>query len=328
MTFSRNTWAVVLAAGDGTRLATLTMDSTGNAVPKQFCSLDGGRSLLQEAVLRAERVVHADRICVMVSEHHHRYWTQMRCSVPESNIIVQPANRGTAHGILLAVLSILARDPFARIVFLPSDHHVRDESTLAAALRSAVARVARQTRGVALVGIEPDEPDPELGYILPGRKRPDGSYSVLRFVEKPHQELANELLAAGALWNSFMFAADGSSLLTLFCRRTPHSLEAMVNAHGQKDAAQALRELYRELPSIDFSRAIVQGLEKLLTVIVAPSCGWSDLGTPERVADTLGRLDRPSTRSDLPSGFAHAPGVINLAAQHARLGLANRGSTP
>ncbi len=45
MSSSGNTWAVVLAAGDGTRLASLTTDSAGKAVPKQFCSLTAGRSL-------------------------------------------------------------------------------------------------------------------------------------------------------------------------------------------------------------------------------------------------------------------------------------------
>lgn len=42
-------WAVVLAAGDGTRLASLTSDDRGRSVPKQFCSLNGGGSLLHAA---------------------------------------------------------------------------------------------------------------------------------------------------------------------------------------------------------------------------------------------------------------------------------------
>ena len=45
----QHTWAVVLAAGDGKRLSALTADSEGTPVPKQFCSLNGGESLLQEA---------------------------------------------------------------------------------------------------------------------------------------------------------------------------------------------------------------------------------------------------------------------------------------
>ena len=61
----KNIWALVLAAGEGSRLRALTTHG-GIAVPKQFCSLQGGPSLLQEAILRAEAVVPRQRIC------HHR----------------------------------------------------------------------------------------------------------------------------------------------------------------------------------------------------------------------------------------------------------------
>ena len=56
MTTSGNTWAIVLAGGEGSRLHGLTMTALGVAVPKQFCSLRGGRSLLSEALKRAEAV--------------------------------------------------------------------------------------------------------------------------------------------------------------------------------------------------------------------------------------------------------------------------------
>ena len=56
-------------------------------------------------------------------------------------LIVQPMNRGTANGILLPLLHIEARDPDARIVILPSDHYVRDESILVTALESALGRL-------------------------------------------------------------------------------------------------------------------------------------------------------------------------------------------
>ena len=316
----RNTWAVVLAAGDGTRLATLTTDPAGNAVPKQFCSLDGGRSLLEDAVARAARVVPAERIYVMVSEHHRRYWARMRWVMRETNTLVQPANCGTAHGILLAVLSILARDPFARILFLPADHHVRDESALAGAARTAVTRVGSEARGVALVGIEPEDPDPELGYIVPGRMLAHDTYAVLRFVEKPDPARARELLCGGALWNSFIFAADGSSLLGIFRRRMPDSVAAMSIALAREDSARALRELYATLSSIDFSRAITQGSDQVLSVVAAPLCGWSDLGTPKRVGEPLRRLER--------LGVSQPSAIVNLAAQHARLGPTHFGSAP
>jgi mannose-1-phosphate guanylyltransferase len=105
MRFRQRTWGLVLAAGDGTRLATLTTDANGRSVPKQFCSLNGGRSLLEDAMHRARHIVPRDRLCAIVAADHRRYWQRTLWTLPSSNVIVQPRNRGTAHGILLAVLS-------------------------------------------------------------------------------------------------------------------------------------------------------------------------------------------------------------------------------
>src|SRR5262245_3901959 len=41
MNYDTHDWAIVLAAGEGTRLRSLTTMADGVPVPKQFCSLDG-----------------------------------------------------------------------------------------------------------------------------------------------------------------------------------------------------------------------------------------------------------------------------------------------
>ena len=190
-------WAVVLAGGRGTRLRTLTADRSGIAVPKQFCSLRGGCSLLREALCRARAVAPRERVCAIVARQHGHWWGRELVDLPNDNVIVQPANRGTAIGILLPLLLVADRDPQATIVVLPSDHHADDEATLAIALRSAARIAARDPRHLTLLGIAPDEPDPELGYVVPGGEAGDGSCTVARFVEKPARSLAADLLRAG-----------------------------------------------------------------------------------------------------------------------------------
>jgi mannose-1-phosphate guanylyltransferase len=326
----QRTWALVLAAGDGKRLATLTTDADGRSVPKQFCSLNGGHSLLEDAIQRGRRVVPRERLCAIVAEDHQRYWQRALWALPAGNVIVQPRNCGTANGVLLAVLSILERDPLARIVFLPADHYVRDEGALAGTLREAATLLTRAPERLTLVGIEPEEADPELGYIVPGATLADGTRTVERFVEKPDAMLARQLLASSALWNSFIFVAAGPALIGMMRERMPHIVEEMATAMA-RDArtgsrSGAIRDLYDDLPSVDFSRTVLQGAEAQLRVIAAPACGWSDLGTPKRVLDTLKRLeeDRLDRAAAAPRGpsFTTAPAFINLAAQRARLGFA------
>src|ERR1017187_1893683 len=115
MSMREGIWAIVLAAGDGTRLSTLTTDDRGDAVPKQFCSLNGGPSLLQEAMQRARRIVPLERVRTIVARQHERHWQHMLWSLPARNVIVQPRNCGTANRVLLGLLRILERDPLARI---------------------------------------------------------------------------------------------------------------------------------------------------------------------------------------------------------------------
>jgi mannose-1-phosphate guanylyltransferase len=324
-----STWAVVLAAGEGTRLAALTRDAAGQAVPKQYCSLNGGRALVQDAVKRAARVVPLERTCVIVAEQHTPHWRKALRSLPAANLIVQPENRGTANGILLATLALLARDPLARIIFLPADHFVLDESALARSLQELTAALPHNPDGLTLIGIEPDDADPELGYIIPGRTLSDGLRTVSRFVEKPPAQVACELVAAKALWNSFIFGAPGGALLSLFGLQLGHIVDEMTTAltrDEQSGTRSALPELYERMPTVDFSRAIVQQFPHALRVLTASACGWNDLGTPRRVAATLHRL-ATHTREPTPEpatlehGFARR-GFINLATQQARLALA------
>lgn len=321
MSDSDNLWALVLAAGDGRRLQGLTTTRNGLAIPKQFCSLERGPSLLREAVARAAAVAAPERICAIVAAQHRRWWSAQLDDLDAANVIVQPRNRGTAIGLLLPLITILERDPQARIVVLPSDHHVLDESRLARALRYAAAPPASQWAEILLLGLEPTAPDPQLGYIVPHREAARAHHAVERFVEKPDAARARQLLEQGALWNTFIIAADAQAMLKLFERRCPDIVTAMRDAvrgtSGGRAADEAIAGLYETAPDLDFSHSILQGQEQHLRVLPIPDCGWSDLGTPERVAQALHALPRiPRDAVALPLG---RDVLLSLAAQSAAM---------
>jgi mannose-1-phosphate guanylyltransferase len=318
MTHRDNHWALVLAAGDGRRLQGLTQTAAGTVVPKQFCSLNGGLSFLEETVQRAQSVASRERICAVVASGHVRHWSQLLESMPLSNIIMQPRNRGTAIGILLPLLHIMQRDPGARILLLPSDHHIRSEARMEAALQAAMTPGrGGEAAPVVLLGIEPDRADPELGYIVPQRNGGSNFHGVSRFVEKPSLPEARELIRQGALWNAFIIAADAAALLRLFERRCPDvvaKMRRLIQLSPQDSgASESLAELYDELPDLDFSRGILQGQEQHLRVLAVPECGWSDLGTPERVAAALRELEYFTT---VRTPIVKSRAAVNLAARH------------
>jgi len=301
-----DTWALVLAAGEGSRLHSLTRNERGVAVPKQFCSLQGGPCLLQEALARAASVAPLQQICSVVAEQHRQWWGPLLSYLPEQNVISQPQNRGTAFGILLPLLRILERDPDATVVLLPADHYLRDEKIMAASLRRAAALAHSDVGSIYLLGVEPDEPDTQLGYIVPDSRGGDGAAGVLRFIEKPNAVRARILLDEGALWNVFIMAASVRTLLSLFDTRFAEIIAAMRGFE-----AGGLDSIYRNLRTMDFSKDVLQGRESMLKVLTVPHCGWTDLGTPERVGRILEGLQDLAT----PPYF---PAHVSLADQFMR----------
>lgn len=307
-------WALVLAGGDGSRLQSLTMTASGVAVPKQFCSFGSDASLLHDAMRRAEAVTNAGRTCVVVSEHHRSWWEALDLYIPAGNVIEQPRNRGTATGILLPLLEILRRDPEADLLVLPSDHFVRDEPLLASCLRAAMFSVRRQPGQIVMLGISPDEPDPELGYIVAEDEVGSNLRSVTEFVEKPSMAAARVLIARGGVWNSFIFAAHGKTLLQAFELRAPEVVEEMrqiVSITEPHSRRAELVELYERAPALDFSRDILQCFPTLLRVLTVPPCGWSDLGTPHRVTEALSRF--PPRREPSRRASANRMSFLDLA---------------
>ena len=314
-------WALVLAAGEGSRLQALTMTASGVAVPKQFCSLGGGSSLLHGALRRAHAVAPPQRTCAVVADHHRRWWQALGLDIPANNLIRQPRNRGTANGILLPLLHIVHRDPDAAVLVLPSDHYVRNESMLAISLRRAMAELQRESGHLILLGIAPDEPDQELGYIVGDGADYAAIRTVAEFVEKPSAATARALIARGAVWNSFIFAATGRTLLRAFEERCPGLVGEMqhIVSSPVESATRAARlaGLYEDLPELDFSRDVLQRSPSLLRVLTVPACGWSDLGTPRRVGETVSRY-RPAPGASLTL----APGrtaFVDLAARHLQM---------
>jgi mannose-1-phosphate guanylyltransferase len=281
----------VLAGGDGSRLRALTTTASGVAVPKQFCSLRGGASLVEEALQRAAAVAPIERIGCVVAEQHAEWWCRPLAGLTPANVFVQPQNRGTGLGILLAVLHVVERDPQARIVILPADHHVGDEPVLARALGQAVAAVRARPADIVLLGVAPDEPDPDLGYIVPAGDARAASVPVAWFVEKPPVGEAQALIARGARWNAFILAARATALLELFERYDPGLLRrmrfAVRRAKLSADPCAALVDLYARERNVDFSRDIAQRYGAVLRVLRVPACAWSDLGTVQRVTKTL-----------------------------------------
>ena len=274
-------WVIVLAGGSGERLRSVTTSTSGQSVPKQFCRLNGQVSMLSVTLTRARRVTPANRIVVLVLEGHRCWWERELGGIPRDNILVQSSNRGTAIGLLRALLHINDRDPGARVVLLPCDHAVDDEKILAETIRDGLDEVERFTGKVILLGAAATTPDASLGWIMPGSGT-GPTRAVSGFVEKPSLEEAVRCVRQGALCNTLILAASMRALLKMYTAAMPEWVE------GVEDGTTRMRERASagacpDGPVMDFSRHVLQPSVPSLRVLPLPECGWTDMGTVERL---------------------------------------------
>jgi mannose-1-phosphate guanylyltransferase len=262
--------------------------------------LTGGDLLIRDAVRRARTVVARERVCIVVEREHHRYWWPLGSIVPAANLLVQPRNCGSAIGILFAVLKILERDPVAKVLFVPADHYFEDEAAVSFALSRAFDRTSRGELEVALIAVEAENPATDLAYVVPGARLQQDVYRVREFIARPDARLAQLLCKRGSLASTFLFCAWGFSILALFREYLPAVVDAMTSAcaqgAGTSRPIDGLREVYARLPTVDFSHTVMPKARAMMQVIHARGCGWTDLGTQERMQHAMRRWSTRSAR--------------------------------
>jgi mannose-1-phosphate guanylyltransferase len=286
------TWAVVLAGGSGNRLASLTTGEDGVQVPKQFCSFGGPQSMLQRTLGRTQRIVPASRIVPVVVEGHRRWWQHQLNGIPAGNILVQPRNHGTGAAVLHALLTILDRDRDATLLIIPSDHGVEDEAVLHEATVSLLEEARHSPGRLVLLGSEPEAAETSYGWIVRKENGRDRACGVARFVEKPAAREATALLRAGALWNTLICASTAYALALIYAESELHWPMHVRNASPVPATDDDLAfQARKESLQLDFSKHVLSARADRLRVLSLPSCGWSDLGTPERMRAWMRRRE-------------------------------------
>lgn len=285
----RRLWAIVLAGGEGSRLADTAQRLYGSRLPKQFLSFGQARTFLQTTIDRLEGVVPSSRMVTVVAACHEALARAQLVPYPGIEIVAQPRNVGTGPGVLLPLLHVLARDRDADVALVPSDHDFRAPAKMRQALLTA-RNAARSGVNMVLIGARAECAASDLGWIVPKRARRRGVASIETFVEKPAPDAAARLLERGALWNTMLCVARGEALWQLARRHMPAQvalLEEYGRSLGSGQEAECLRRVYERLTPADFSRDLVAACDGL-RVTAMDGAGWSDCGTPERLAAALG----------------------------------------
>jgi mannose-1-phosphate guanylyltransferase len=292
---NQNRHAILLAGGEGTRLSDITRRISGDSTPKQFCSVIGNTSLLEQTRLRISLAVDENRILTVLNRAHERHYRDLVNEILPENLVIQPANRGTAPAILYALmrLSKVGRDTYVAV--FPSDHFVSDDVEFMRHVDLAFDAIESRPEMTALLGITPHAVESGYGWIESGELVATHSplFRVRRFWEKPDSELAAELLRAGCMWNSFVMVARVSTLIGLIMVAMPAlyaSFSKISELLGTAREPGGLERLYERIPTASLSNEVLERYPINLSLLPVHGVEWSDLGEPQRVMAVLSRL--------------------------------------
>ncbi|GAB6850314.1 MULTISPECIES: mannose-1-phosphate guanylyltransferase/mannose-6-phosphate isomerase [Paraburkholderia] len=315
---------VILAGGAGTRLWPLSREQ----YPKQLIELLGEESLLAATARRLDGLetswtVSDELLLVCGESHRHISASQLDECGKCARIVLEPCARNTAPALTAAALVAEAKGEDAILVVMPADHAVPN----AAAFQEAVSRAARYAANgaVATIGVLPRHAEPGYGYIRVGMSiGADGGYTIERFVEKPHRELAEQYVRSGEYWwNSGIFVVRASVWLKAIETLCPDIHAACVAAHRNATSNGRFVQLHPEdfarcrNDSIDYS--VMERLAEcgnLPGVVVPMDAPWSDVGSWDSIweimpKDAAGNVSRGRVMfEDTTNTFAHSQGRL------------------
>lgn len=297
---SAQRWGIVLAGGNGKRLRDLVYRKRADYLPKQYLNFIGKRSMLEHTLDRTKKLISAPNILTVIASEHLRFAEVRRqiAARPQERIIVQPENKDTGPGILLPLIHLHKRNPTAVVTIFPSDHFILEERLFMQHVEESFGIVESDGGRIVLLGMEPNQPDPEYGYILyddgKQNQNPDGGKTVEMFVEKPPANAARTMMRNGALWNTLVLVATCETLLRAIKHAAPGlygAFETIQDAIGTADEQRVTERVYQTLPSVNFSKGVIEVLpyeyRRALRVLPVRGVTWSDWGTADRLSSSV-----------------------------------------
>ncbi|NDP59359.1 MAG: mannose-1-phosphate guanylyltransferase/mannose-6-phosphate isomerase [Oxalobacteraceae bacterium] len=286
----------ILCGGAGSRLWPVSREMH----PKPFIRLADGQSLLQKAFLRGAQLPDVTEILTVTNREllfktEDEYGEVNAAKLPAS-FILEPFGRNTAAAIAAAALQVEKKYGASAIMLvLAADHLIADQPAFEHAVLAATKLAAAGK--LVTFGIQPESPETGYGYI-----EADGN-TVIRFVEKPSLDKAQEYLASGRfLWNSGIFCFAAGTMLAEMAKHCPDILAATKTCTDQSRLAEGKNftqldldaESFRSIPDLSIDYAV---MEKSTDVAVIPcSIGWSDIGSWTALGD-LSAADADGNRT-------------------------------
>lgn len=282
-----------MAGGIGSRFWPISRE----AEPKQFLDFtDSGISFLRKTYDRFARFIPKDNIIVVSLTRYKDLVKEHLPELKEENLLLEPYNRNTAPCLTFATYSLLKRDPQAVMVATPSDHMIGDDEEFSNTITNALDYAA-QNKCLITLGIVPDRPDANFGYIQASGGK--DSYSkncpvkVKTFTEKPSADLAEIFIKSGEfLWNSGIFVWQAQTIreeLEHYIPEVTGPFKGWESNLGTSDEKRFLEKAYMNMERLSIDYGVMEKTE--IAWLYPAKFGWADIGNWESLYSFLAQKD-------------------------------------
>ncbi|MDA7778952.1 sugar phosphate nucleotidyltransferase [Candidatus Pelagibacter sp.] len=264
---------VILCGGAGTRL----WPNSKNHQAKQFIDF-GNWTLLGKTLDR----VKSSTFDAPIISTNLKYLKEVKKhlkkhKISKYKIVLEPAKRNTAPAILASALikDIPNEQP---LMFFAADHLIEKASIFNKAINKNKANLTDQN--IFIFGIKPTSPSSEYGYFI--TKKVKGNINkVTKFIEKPTEAKAKQVIKQKGYWNSGMFFLRKDSIINNFKKYQPTIYKNCVNAVSKarlKDNTYYLNKTsFEKATAKSFDYAILEKTKQINAIKL--DIPWSDLGS-------------------------------------------------
>ena len=289
-------YAVIMAGGCGKQLWPVSRKN----MPKQFVDLFDEGTMIAKTVQRIRSTVIDDNIFIITNETGRKLISNSLPSFRHDNIIVEPSSRNTAPCIALATAHIKKRDLDAVTIVLSSDHLVLDDQAFLNIIEAGI-QIARGKQGLVTIGIKPDRPATDYGYIQVNEELPiplafsaGCEFMLFRtkaFAEKPDLTTAYEFLESkDFFWNSGVFIWHVDAISREFERSMPELYKDLLTIYdslGTENEQKVINDVYSWIHPLSIDYGIMEKADPVFVLI--GEIGWTDLGCWDEVLKVAGK---------------------------------------
>jgi mannose-1-phosphate guanylyltransferase/mannose-6-phosphate isomerase len=264
---------VILCGGAGTRL----WPQSKNNLAKQFIDF-GGWSLLEKTLERVKGPTFDYPIISTNSKYLRLVKIFLKkFKIKNYKIVLEPSKRNTAPAILASALikDIPNEQP---LMFFAADHLIEKTSIFNKAINKNKINLTDQN--IFIFGIKPTSPSSEYGYFI--TKKIKGNINkVTKFIEKPKEAKAKQVIKQKGYWNSGMFFLRKDSIINNFKKYQPtiyrNCVKAVSKAKLKANTYYLNKVSFEKATAKSFDYAILEKTKQINAIKL--DIPWSDLGS-------------------------------------------------